>query len=699
LTKRANENERVLVLAPSRADADLSAAILAEARLACRVCRDLAELAKELDAGVGAVLVTEDVFVSADAHYFLDALRRQPPWSDVPVLFLSGAGADSVGAAWAIELLGNVTVLERPVRVTTLISALRTAIRARRRQYELRHQFLDLKQAQASLLHQSERQRLLSEAAALLLTSDDPYAMMRGLFEKIAPHFALDAYFNFAVNERGDALQLESYAGISEDEASTIKRVEFGDTICGTVALKREAMIVSRIQASETEEPRWERRTGLRVYACHPLIANERLLGTLSFASRQRDQLDDQEVAFLRTISHYVTTAYERVRLIRELKEGDRRKDEFLATLAHELRNPLAPIRNSLYVMRLAAGDPSVLEQAHSMMGRQLNQMVRLIDDLLDVSRITRGKLELRKERVELSAVINMAVDTTRLFIESSGHALTITLPPEPIYLDADPMRLAQVFSNLLNNSAKYMNRGGRIWLSAVPNDREIVVSVRDIGIGIPPEALPTVFEMFSQVEHALEKSQGGLGIGLTLVKRLVEMHGGSVEAFSDGPGKGSEFVTRLPVARRRSAVRVAPAEVRAKGDHFAYRILVADDNRDAAESMSMMLRLMGNEVRTVHDGAEAVKEANDFRPDVALIDIGMPRRNGYDVARSIREHRWGSGMLLVAMTGWGQEEDKRRAMEAGFDHHFTKPVDPVALEQLMKDMPARSAGRQSLAR
>ena len=698
MTKRSDENERVLVLAPSRADAELSATILTEARLVCRVCRDLAELAKEVDAGVGAVLVTEDVFVSADAHHFLDALRRQPPWSDVPVLFLSGAGADSVGAAWAIELLGNVTVLERPVRVTTLISALRTAIRARRRQYELRHQFLDLKQTQASLLRQSERQRLLSEAAALLLTSDDPHAMMHGLFEKIAPHFALDAYINFAVNERGDALQLESYGGISEDEASTIKRVEFGDTICGTVALKREAMVVSRIQASETEEARWERRHGLRVYACHPLIANERLLGTLAFASRQRDHFDDDEVDFLRTISHYVTTAYERVRLIRELKEGDRRKDEFLATLAHELRNPLAPIRNSLHVMRLAGGDQGILEQAHSMMGRQLSQMVRLIDDLLDVSRITRGKLDLRKERVELAAVINMAVDTTRLLIESSGHALTITLPPEPIYLDADPMRLAQVFSNLLNNAAKYMNRGGRIWLSAAPNGGEVVISVRDLGIGIPPEALPTVFDMFSQVEHALEKSQGGLGIGLTLVKRLVEMHGGSVQAFSDGPGKGSEFVTRLPVAMRH-AVRVAPADVRPKGENFAYRILVADDNRDAADSMSMMLRLMGNEVRTVHDGAEAVKEANHFRPDVALIDIGMPRRNGYDVARSIRQHRWGAGMLLVAMTGWGQEEDKRRAMEAGFDHHFTKPVDPVALEQLLKDMPTRSANRQSLAR
>jgi signal transduction histidine kinase/CheY-like chemotaxis protein len=683
------ENERILVLAPTNADAELSRLILSEGGLECRICGGLPELSVEVDRGAGAVLLTEEVFVAPEVHCLLDALRRQPPWSDIPVLFLSSAGADSAGAAWAIELLGNVTVLERPARLTTLISALRTAIRARRRQHELRDQFVELQHAEMSQRQQSDRQRLLGEAAAVLLSNDEPDAMMRGLFEKIAPHFALDAYFSYVVNEAGDALQLESYSGVGADEAHRIKRLEFGQALCGKAALQRRAIVVTQAELATTEA-QLRQCDGLRVYACHPLIADERLIGTLSFASRQRDFFDADELEFMQTICHYVTAAYERVRLIRELKEADRRKDEFLATLAHELRNPLAPIRNSLHIMRLTT-DTGAAEQARSMMERQLGQMVRLIDDLLDVSRITRGKLELRKERVELAAVVSMAVDTTRPLIEAAGHALTITLPPEPIYLDADPMRLAQVFSNLLNNAAKYMDRGGRLWLTAAPNGSDVVVSVRDAGIGIPAEALPAVFDMFIQLDHAREKSQGGLGIGLTLVKRLVEMHGGSVTAQSEGVGKGSEFIARLPIAERRQPARVVSNEQQMKARDPGYRILIADDNRDAADSLSMMLRLMGNEVRTVQDGAEAIKEAATFRPDVALLDIGMPRVNGYEVARSIRNQRWGASMRLVALTGWGQDEDKRRAIEAGFDQHFTKPVNPESLERLIKELQASS--------
>ncbi|MGH7710041.1 MAG: ATP-binding protein [Gemmatimonadaceae bacterium] len=690
MPRRSRENARVLVLAPTTADAELSRLILRDGGLECRVCGGLPELSAEVDRGAGAVLLTEEVFVAADAHCLLDALRRQPPWSDIPILFLSGAGADSASAAWAIELLGNVTVLERPARLTTLISALRTALRARRRQYELRDQFVELQHVEASLRQQSERQRLLGEAAAVLLSNDEPDAMMRGLFEKIASHFALDAYFSYVVNESGDALQLESYSGVGADEANRIKRLEFGQALCGKAVLQRRPIVVTQAELLALPEAHLRKCDGLRVYACHPLIADGRLIGTLSFASRQRDFFDADELEFMQTICHYVTAAYERVRLIRELKHADRRKDEFLATLAHELRNPLAPIRNSLHIMRLAP-DTGAAEQARSMMERQLGQMVRLIDDLLDVSRITRGKLELRKERVELAAVVSMAVDTTRPLIEAAGHALTITLPPEPIYLDADPMRLAQVFSNLLNNAAKYMDRGGRIWLTAAPNGSDVVLSVRDAGIGIPAEALPSVFDIFIQLDHAREKSQGGLGIGLTLVKRLIEMHGGSVTAQSEGVGNGSEFIARLPIAERRQLPRVVSKEQRIAARDAGYRILIADDNRDAADSLSMMLRLMGNEVRTVHDGAEAIKEAATFRPDVALLDIGMPRLDGYEVARSIRNQRWGASMRLVALTGWGQDEDKRRAIEAGFDKHFTKPVNPESLGQLIKELHASS--------
>jgi CheY-like chemotaxis protein len=325
-------------------------------------------------------------------------------------------------------------------------------------------------------------------------------------------------------------------------------------------------------------------------------------------------------------------------------------------------------------------------------MERQLQQMVRLVDDLLDVSRISRNKLELRKEWVELAAVVQRAVETSRPLIEAAAHQLTVSLPPEPILLDADPVRLAQAFSNLLNNAAKYSERAGRIWLTAElasggrEPPREVVVRVRDTGVGIPADKLPHVFEMFMQVERSLERSQGGLGIGLTLVQRLVQMHEGSVEAHSDGPGKGSEFIVRLPVV-----IVPKPQGVQERGGNgesararVRRRILVVDDNRDSADSLAMMLKLLGHDVATAHDGLAAVERVRAFQPDVALLDLGMPKLNGYDAARRIRQQPWGQGLVLIALTGWGQEEDMQRSQEAGFDYHLVKPVELAALEKLL---------------
>ena len=382
----------------------------------------------------------------------------------------------------------------------------------------------------------------------------------------------------------------------------------------------------------------------------------------------------------------------ERELLVAQLREQDQRKDEFLAILAHELRNPLAPIRNGLQVMRLAHGDPDATERVRAMMERQLARMVHLIDDLLDLSRISRGKLDLRQERIELAKAIQQAIETSRPSIEQADHELLIDVPPGPVWVDADLTRLAQVFSNLLNNAAKYTPRGGRIRLTVEHLEGEAVVSIKDDGIGIPTHMLSQVFEMFTQVDRTLERSHSGLGIGLAIVKRLVEMHGGSVEARSDGDGRGSEFTVRLPTVLSAAGGREEDGAAELPRSPPRRRILVVDDNHDAAVSLALMLTILGNETQTAHDGLEALEVAQAFRPDVVLLDIGLPKLNGYEVCRRIRQQAWGKGVVLFALTGWGQEEDQRRSLAAGFDAHLVKPVLPATLENLLAGVPASRA-------
>jgi CheY-like chemotaxis protein/two-component sensor histidine kinase len=317
-------------------------------------------------------------------------------------------------------------------------------------------------------------------------------------------------------------------------------------------------------------------------------------------------------------------------------------------------------------------------------MQRQLEQIVRLVDDLLDVSRISTGKLELRKERVALATVIRSATEASRPLIDRMGHRLTVTVPDQALTVDADPARLGQVVVNLLNNAAKYMDRGGRIWLAVERQGSDVLVSVKDTGVGIAASHLTGIFQMFSQVEHSLNRSQGGLGIGLTLVKRLVELHGGRIEARSDGPGKGSEFVVRLLLVVEASGPMSTLEEGEPCPLRSSLRILIVDDNRDTASSLGMLLRIMGNDIWTAHDGARGVEMAEEFRPDVLLLDIGLPKLDGYQACRRIREQDWGRRMVLIAVTGWGQDEDRRRSHEAGFDHHLVKPVDPQALMKLL---------------
>src|SRR5262249_4336648 len=368
------------------------------------------------------------------------------------------------------------------------------------------------------------------------------------------------------------------------------------------------------------------------------------------------------------------------------LKEADRRKDEFLATLAHELRNPLAPVMHAVKLMESTAADERQRQWGREVIARQVQRMALLLDDLLDVSRITRGRLELRKDYVDLQSLVSSAVETARPLIDAKKHTLTLDLPADPIELEVDPLRLSQAFSNLLTNAAKYTDAHGQIRLAAVQDTQGLTIRVIDNGIGIDSSVIEGLFEMFSQIDSAIDRAEGGLGIGLALVKGLVALHGGIVQATSPGLGHGSEFVIRLPrnvVVARRSQAADAPASTVSRTGPRG-KVVIADDNRDAADSLKLLLELSGYDTFVAYNGQQALDIGTRERPSAFILDVGMPDMTGYEVARRIRQQAWGRSALLVAVTGWGQDDDKERAKAAGFDRHLTKPVNPEAVEQVL---------------
>jgi signal transduction histidine kinase/CheY-like chemotaxis protein len=414
-----------------------------------------------------------------------------------------------------------------------------------------------------------------------------------------------------------------------------------------------------------------------------PLVARGRTLGAISFASVRPGRYGPDDLALAEDLARRAALAVDHARLYRQARESDRRKDEFLAMLSHELRNPLAPVLNTLAVLRAGGGAGLSDRQAQDVLERQVRHMARLVDDLLDVSRVTRGKIVLQKERVDLRALAGRAAETIRPLVEARRHELTVHLPDGPILLEADATRLEQVLTNLLNNAAKYTEPGGVIRLAVEHAGGDAVVRVRDTGIGMLPEVLARAFELFVQGDRGLARSEGGLGIGLTLVRSLVEMHGGAVTAHSDGPGKGSEFVVRLPVLPNGTSAGSPPRQP-AGASGGSWRVLVVDDNHDSADTLAALLRMAGHAVQVAYDGRAALEAARTTLPEAVLLDIGLPGMDGHEVARRLREQTGTRPILLVAISGYGQEEDRVRSLEAGFDHHLVKPVDPEAVRALL---------------
>jgi signal transduction histidine kinase len=533
----------------------------------------------------------------------------------------------------------------------------------------------------ATDIHQQKRaeesSRYLAEASAALASVVDYKSTLQKVANLAVPHFA--DWSAVDVADGDGTLRRLAVAHLDPEKvrlAHELMREYPPDphSPVGAVAVLRtgkpellsgipdELLVAS---AKDERHLRLIRSLGLKSYICVPLVVSGNTLGVLTFATAESGRTyTEADLALAADLAHRAAVAVENTQLYQALRETDRRKDEFLATLAHELRNPLAPIRNALQILKMPRVDAGTAERSREMMERQVHHLVRLVDDLLDVSRVMRGKIELRRERVELATVVARAVETVQPLVDAQGHELAVSLPTESLPIDADPVRLAQVVGNLLTNAAKYTEPHGRIWLTAERENGTAVLRVRDTGIGIAPPMLPRVFELFVQVDHASTKAQGGLGIGLTLVKNLVEMHNGAVEATSEGLGRGSEFVVRLPLSAQ-ALDQDQGGGVGSQADqppsHSGYRLLVVDDNHDAAESLAMLLKLQGHEVRVAFNGMAALEMTKTYTPDVVFLDIGMPGMDGYEVARRLRQQPGLEKTVLAALTGWGQKEDRRR--------------------------------------
>jgi len=496
-------------------------------------------------------------------------------------------------------------------------------------------------------------------------------------------------------DEDGDALGVAASLGFSEEGLAAVSSIRNPNGALGMCAQGGRRARVEDVETDAAFAPHRDaaRRAGFRALHCTPLINGKgRTIGALSVYHRQPRRPSEREMDLVEVCASQATAFIENARLYDALREADRSKNEFLATLAHELRNPLAPIRNAVHVLQLVlhlnGARTEESKWALDVIERQMQQLSRLVDDLLDLARITSGKLELRKDRIALSDILNAAVEASSPLIDGFGHELVVAEPPEPLFLDGDLARLAQVVSNLLNNAAKYTERGGLIRLIAERRGNEATITVRDNGTGIPADMLPLIFDMFNQGGRGADPAQNGLGIGLTLVRRLVEMHGGTVDAHSPGVNQGSELTVRLPLAPEPVPIDAAPlAQSEPAIPRSALRILVVDDNPDSADSLAALLAIPGNQVKVAYDGVEGLALAEEFQPDAALLDLRLPRMDGYEVAQRIREQPWGKGMVLIALTGWGQEEAKQLSREVGFDQHLVKPVNPAELLELVASL------------
>jgi len=640
-------------------------------------------------------------------------IRSRKRSAHVPIIFITADYGDEVRTARGYSL-GAVDFMVSPIVPEILRTKVKVFVdlyllaQLAKQQARERGQLAAERTARAAAERANEASAFLAGASVALSGSLNLGATTRELVRLAVPFLADVAAVTVPAGENlespaevvwsgevaAELPDIEAFAGAGSgwwrDAVDRVMASGTGESSCAADA----SAAGNAPRAPPTRHLEIPQGARVDAVAVLPMVARGRAVGVMSFGfGPSRRTYDAHLLAIAADLADRAAIAMDNALLYKEMREQDRRKNEFLAMLSHELRNPLAPITNAVHM--LGTGDPGKIEWAKDVLDRQVKQMCRLVDDLLDVSRITHGKIDLKFEAVDVAKVIGVAVETARPFIDSRRHTLEVNPPPDPVRVRGDFARLAQVLANLLNNAAKYTDDGGQISLGAAREGSEIVFRVRDSGMGIPKEALSSIFEPFRQLGSAADRPQGGLGVGLTLVKRLVDKHGGAVEVKSDGLATGSEFVVRLPLLVDVSAgapPEVHIADVGEAAPRRRRRILVADDNVDLATSMGLLLELMGNDVRVTHDGVAAVAVDSEFRPDVVFLDIGMAKLNGLDACRHIRRKPWGKVPVIVALTGWGQAEDKHRSREAGFDHHLVKPIEPAMLQRFLAEIETQTA-------
>jgi len=657
-----------------------------------------------------AVILLDVNMPGMDGFEAASFIRNRRKSAHTPIIFIT-AFADEMHTTQGYSL-GAVDYILSPV----VPEILRTKVKVFVDLYRMTQQVKQQAEERVALAHEqaaraiaeeaTRRSTFLAEASKVLSSSLETEATLRGLLRLVVPYLADVAGVTLLsesspvwrselawlspTGQEVHVCSLDGSQGPTDEVRSALERV-----LAGGEAQTLEGLAVPYPPSACMNGGATGNEEMLHSVILLPLKARGRTLGALTMgqgSSGRRFSPADRALAD--DLAGRAAIALDNARLYRNVQEADRHKNEFLSMLAHELRNPLAPIRNAVHLLRLRGSNEPELRSIQEMVDRQVQQLIRLVDDLLDLSRITRGKIRLQTEPLDMAGVIARAIETSQPLLDARKHTLTVTLPAESLRVRGDPVRLAQVLANLLNNAAKYTEENGHIGLTAQREADKIVLRVKDDGVGIPANMLSSIFELFTQVDRSIDRAQGGLGIGLTLVHKLVEMHDGRVEAFSAGPNQGSEFVVRLPVLTLSGGLQLpeipAPGANAPRPEQRPCRVLIVDDNMDAARSLSMVLELRGHEVRTCYDGAAGLAEAEGFEPEIVLLDIGLPGMDGFEVARRLRARPRSPQPLLVALTGYGQPEDVRRSREAGFDHHLVKPADPEALTALFPSVPVR---------